>query len=97
MAFYTKSTPNLLAISRRAAEGSDSYQPGAIVSIVFAAITVESFVNDFVGDVSWSHYAELVPQLIWLRELAAATDRRTPHPANAEDSNHPPRAYRAAM
>jgi len=72
MPFYAKNTPRLREIALCAAEGSEAYQPGAIVSIVFAAIAVESFVNDLVDDVSWSGLGELDPALARLRELAAA-------------------------
>ncbi len=81
MPSYAKNTLNLLAIGMRAAEGSNAYQPGAIVSIVFAAIAVESFVNDLVGDVSWTPVDQLDSPLAQLRELAAAVDiegRHTP-------------------
>ena len=54
MPFYAKNTPNLLAIAKHSAEDSNAYQPGAIISIVFAAMAVEAFVNDFIGDVSWT-------------------------------------------
>ncbi len=61
-------------MAKRSAEDSKVYQPGAIISVVFAAMAVEGFVNDFIGEVSWTQVDKLDPPLALLRELASAID-----------------------
>src|SRR5712692_3954578 len=72
MPFYTKNTPNLLAITKHAAEDSKTYQPGSVIAVVFAAIGVESFVNDILAEVSWKANQELLDPFSPLKALAAA-------------------------
>jgi hypothetical protein len=79
MPIYAKNTPNLLAIAKHSAEDSNAYEPGAIISIVFAAMAVEGFVNDFIAEVSWTQVDQLDPRLAQLREQAAAAEIEEKH------------------
>jgi len=72
MPFYTKNTPNLLAMTKRAAEESKTYQPGAVIAVVLAAMGVESFINDILAEVSWHENQGSLDAFSPVKELAAA-------------------------